>query len=92
MKACREAKADCDPSVAARLGQPVMMGRYAHRAHGIQVDAQDLGHRAELLLNFRIQLDASVCETIQALWPHAVSWTDAARRLTGSSNGRERAQ
>jgi hypothetical protein len=42
---------------AARLGQPVMVDRYAQRDRGVQVHAQDLGHRAELLLHFRIKPD-----------------------------------
>lgn len=34
-----------------RLRQPMMVYRHAHRDRGVQVDAQDLGYRAELLFD-----------------------------------------
>jgi len=37
--------------------QAAMVNRYAHRDGGVQIDAQDLGHRAELLFYFRSNPD-----------------------------------
>ena len=42
---------------ATRLGQPVVVNRYAHRDGSVQIDAQDLRHRAELLFHFRLKPD-----------------------------------